>query len=138
MTEDQKPVAWMYVTNDEIWLSLDRESPDCLDCDSTETPLYAHPPAESSRVSELVWEPVEQTRSDADPSTEITGWEAETPFGTFYRIDMYFGSDAYGFSVCYDNDGIGDADSVDAARHVAQTDFTNRINSVIAAMKGDE
>ncbi len=61
--ERSEPVGWMVETRDEKWLSFERENPDAIGIEYTETPLYTttpEPVAEIERLREALWTPGEK------------------------------------------------------------------------------
>jgi hypothetical protein len=77
----------------------------------------------------LEWSDQETARCDEDPTLEITGYEADTPFGVLYHIEV--GAD--GFHVIYDYQGLAVFQSPDEAKAAAQADFEARVRSCLAA-----
>lgn len=67
-----------------------------------------------------------------DGTTEPDGWEADSGFGCHYSIEMYFGSDSFGWQVKFDYDVIGDADDPSVAKAIAQEDFERRAKAILA------
>ena len=94
--------------------------------------LAASPPAGAEvRVKPLVWEEITQARSDEDPTREPSGdYEAVTPVGTYY-IEMYFGTNSYGWDVSFNGDHVADRDDPDDAKAAAQADYERRILSAL-------
>jgi len=87
--------------------------------------------AEVVRVKPLVWEEITHARSDEDPTREPSGdYEAVTPVGTYY-IEMYFGTDSYGWDVSFNGDHVADRDDPDDAKAVALTHFNQIILSAL-------
>lgn len=85
------------------------------------------------KVKALEWHAVERARSDEDPRTEATGdHTATTPFGCYY-IEMYFGSDSYGWEASFNGIPIADKDDPEAAKAAAQQDYETRILSALAS-----
>jgi hypothetical protein len=82
-------------------------------------------PAPGVDVLPLNW--IETFIDRGDGSQDSSGWEAESGFGPFYTIEMYFGSDSYGWEVLFDSAPIGDFDDPDKAKAFAQTDFAKRV-----------
>lgn len=93
-------------------------------------PLTASAPAgDGGEVKLLEWEEQLTKRSDEDPSTEVTGYEAETAFGTFYTVEV----GAALFHVVYDYKGLGAFETEIAAKAAAQADYEQRIRSALYA-----
>lgn len=85
-----------------------------------------------NKVKPLEWRAIEVARTDADPMTEPTGdYEAQSQVGA-YSIEMYFGTDSYGWAV-YDRDDncIGDCDTPEGAMKAAQDHFNALILSAL-------
>jgi hypothetical protein len=94
-------------------------------------PLYAAQPASPLRGRDLDWQ---ETFSDrGDGSRDLAGWEANSGFGPWYDISIYFGD---GWRVTYDSIPIGDADSPERAKKIAQDDFANRVLYALSASAG--
>jgi hypothetical protein len=85
-------------------------------------------------VHALCWEDICEARSEADPSTEVTGWEAPTAFNTYYTIEQYFGSGRFGWEVKHDHENVGVFDDPDAAKFAAQADHARRVLSAIVGL----
>ena len=81
--------------------------------------------ATGDAVNGLEWRETFADRGDG--STELSGYEAETPFGTFYTIEIK----AFAFAVEYDLTVIGEANTPGEARRIAQRDFERRIRTAI-------
>jgi len=83
-------------------------------------------------VKALEWVEITQARSAEDPRHEPTGsYEATTPFG-IYSVEMYFGSDSYGWQVTFGiEETIADCDDPNNAKAAAQADFERRIISAL-------
>ena len=91
--------------------------------------------AEAAAETEPVaWLPVMVDRSREDPTPEETGeYETVCAVGVYY-IDMYFGSDSYGWRVTLNGaDDIADKDDPDAAKAAAQADYEQRIRSALVS-----
>ena len=84
------------------------------------------------KVKALEWEPVMTARSREDPTPEETGdCETVCAVGVYY-IEMYFGSDSYGWRVTLNGtDDIADKDDPEAAKAAAQADYEARILSAL-------
>jgi hypothetical protein len=76
-------------------------------------------------VNGLGW--METSVDRGDGSREFSGFEAETPFGTFYVIEIH--GDA--FTVEYDLTVIGEAGTPDEAKRIGQRDFEQRIRMAL-------
>ena len=87
------------------------------------------PAGDGGEVKLLEWEEQLTKRSDEDPSTEVTGYEAETAFGTFYTVEV----GAALFHVVYDYKGLGAFETEIAAKAAAQADYEQRIRSALYA-----
>ena len=72
------------------------------------------------RVKALEWVQVTSPREDGPPEP-IGEYVAETPFGSYY-IDMYFGTDSYGWSANFEASDIdgSDSDSPEKAKAAAR------------------
>jgi hypothetical protein len=79
-----------------------------------------------SAFKPLEWQETSADRGDG--SHELSGFEAETPFGTWYLIEIQ----ADCFTVEYDLEEIGRGDTPDIAKEIAQRDFDRRIQSALA------
>jgi hypothetical protein len=101
-------------------LALSRPSPAALDAGTVE-------------VKSLVWHETFVDRGDG--SKEVNGWEADSGFG-YYLIEMYMGSDSYGFELKFDCEVIADHDDPDQAKASAQSHFAKRIISALANGSG--
>ena len=78
------------------------------------------------RVKPLEWSETEIARGDGLHEHD-GGYEAITSIGT-YRIEMYFGSDSYGWEVTLATVGkVADCDDPDTAKAAAQADYESRI-----------
>lgn len=77
----------------------------------------------------LDWQETFTDRGDG--SKDLTGWEAETHFGTWYSVEQYFGSDSYAWHVKHDFDVVADCDDPDQAQAAAQADFEKRVRAVV-------
>lgn len=84
------------------------------------------------KVKTLEWEPVMTARSREDTTSEETGdCETVCAVGVYY-IEMYFGSDSYGWRVTLNGtDDIADKDDPEAAKTAAQADYEARILSAL-------
>jgi len=82
-------------------------------------------------IKPLEWEEVTSQREDGPPEP-IGEYVASTPFGSYY-IDMYFGSDSYGWSANFEASYVegSDKDNPDAAKDAAQRDYEARILSAL-------
>jgi hypothetical protein len=80
-----------------------------------------------SKIKPLEWKETLADRGDG--SHDLSGFEAETSFGTWYLIEI----EADCFSVEYDLNPVGRADSPDEAKAIAQHDFEQRIRRVLAS-----
>jgi len=76
-------------------------------------------------VRPLVW----GETFDGDGSQ--TGWEADSGFGSWYGISLYFGGDSYGWQVQHNCEVIADRDDPDQAKADAQAHFEK---AVLAAL----
>lgn len=94
-----------------------------------ETARAAHP-VPSQGVKLLDWQETYVDRGDG--SKEVNGWEADSGFGSWYEILMYFGSDSYGWQVRFDCDVIADHDDPERAKAAAQEHFASRVRAAIA------
>ena len=85
-------------------------------------------------VKPLEWDEITEQRSAEEPIHEHTGdYEAITPIGNYY-IEMYFGSDSYGWEVRLDSVGkVADCDDPDTAKAAAQADHESRILAALDA-----
>lgn len=94
--------------------------------------LSAASPFTGAVVKPLEWEPVLAARSKEDPTPEETGeYETVCAVGVYY-IEMYFGSDSYGWCVTLNGaDDIADKDDPDDAKAAAQADYEARIRSAL-------
>lgn len=86
-----------------------------------------------ARARALNWQETHIDRGDG--SSELSGWEADSGFGCWYSIEMYFASDSYGWSVKFDCELIADTDDPDTAKAAAQADFERRVRATLAADK---
>jgi len=78
-------------------------------------------------VRKLEWHEVTTARSAEDPTQEPTGdYEAVSPVGIYY-IQMYFGTDSYGWNVMLNHDDISDKDDPEDAKAAAQADYETRV-----------
>lgn len=87
------------------------------------------PAAGGLAVKALEWQETHTDRGDG--TSEATGWEAGSGFGSWYEIIQYFGSDSFGWQVRFDCDLIADKDDPEAAKAAAQSDFETRILSAL-------
>ncbi len=71
----------------------------------------------------LVWEETHTRRSNEDPATELTGFESETAFGTFYVIEV----GAALFHLRYDYTSLGEFDTEREAKAAGDVHNANRI-----------
>lgn len=81
-------------------------------------------------VRKLDWETTFEDRGDG--SSEEKGFEAEAPWGNWYRIEMYFASDSYGWQVEYDHTILGNFDDPDKAKDCAQDHFDKCVTAALA------
>jgi hypothetical protein len=87
--------------------------------------------APKPRVRKLEWHEVTTARSAEDPTQEPTGdYEALSPVGTYY-VQMYFGTDSYGWNVMLDHNDVADKDDPEDAKAAAQADYERRILSAL-------
>lgn len=93
--------------------------------------LSTQQPMGEVRVKALEWVEVTSTREDGPPEP-IGEYVAETPFGSYY-IDMYFGTDSYGWSANFEASDIdgSDSDSPEKAKAAAQADYERGILSAL-------
>lgn len=85
-------------------------------------------------IRPLDWQETFVDRGDG--SKDQSGWEADNGFNGWYSIEMYFGSDSYGWSVQFDTDVIGDFDDPDRAKAAAQKHFEQRISLALPSVLG--
>jgi len=94
----------------------------------------ARPPRRTDMIdSKAVARPLDwqETFVDrGDGSQEPSGWEADSGFG-WYSIQMYFGSDSYGWQVMFDCDVIADRDDPDGAKSDAQANFEEKVRACL-------
>jgi hypothetical protein len=84
-----------------------------------------------SEIRPLDWK---ETFTDCgDGSKDHAGWEADSGFGSWYSVDMYFGTDSYGWEVSFDCGIVGDFDDPEKAKAAAQADFEQRVRAALAA-----
>lgn len=81
------------------------------------------------KVKALEWVEEVYHRNDADPIGEVTGYSAETAFGTFYEIDLGVAN----FNVMYDFTSLGDFETEQEVKAAAQADYEKRILSALEA-----
>lgn len=81
----------------------------------------------SGKTKPLEWQENYTKRSDEDPSLEVTGFEAETAFGTFYTIEV----GAAWFHSVYDYRALGQFETERDAKAAAQADYETRIRSAL-------
>lgn len=86
-----------------------------------------------TQVRKLDWQETYADRGDG--GKDHTGWEAENGFGEYYTVEMYFGSDSYGWQVNFDYTMLGDFDDPERGKACAQADFERRI---LACLSQDE
>lgn len=80
-------------------------------------------------VKPLDWREVTSPREDGPP--EPTGdFDAISPIGTYY-IEMYFGSDSYGWEASLNGEPVADKDNPEDAKAAAQVDYEARIRSAL-------
>lgn len=98
------------------------------------SPERSTPPlsAGNDGVNGLGW--METSVDRGDGTSEFSGFEAETPFGTFYVIEIH--GDA--FTVEYDMTKIGEADTPDEAKRIGQRDFERRIRMALIPVEPQE
>jgi hypothetical protein len=83
------------------------------------------------RVRKLEWEEVTTARIAEDPTLEPTGdYEALSPVGIYY-VQMYFGTDSYGWNVMLDYNDVADKDDPEDAKAAAQADYERRVLSAL-------
>ena len=80
------------------------------------------------KAKALEWEEIHQRRSDADPTTEVVGYEAGIP-GLWWRIDV----EAADFSLVSPEYSYQTFGTLEAAKAAAQADFERRILSALEA-----
>lgn len=85
--------------------------------------------ASNGEVKRLEW--IETFVDRGDGGQDQSGFEADSCFG-WYSIEMYFGSDSYGWQVKFDCEVIADKDDPDDAKAAGQADFDRRIRSVVS------
>lgn len=93
--------------------------------------LSTQQPMGEVKVKALEWVEVTSPREDGPPEP-IGEYVAETPFGSYY-IDMYFGTDSYGWSANFEASDIdgSDSDSPEKAKAAAQADYERGILSAL-------
>lgn len=80
-------------------------------------------------IKPLEWQETCVDRGDG--SSEVSGWEADNGFGSWYAIVGYMGTDAYGWQVFFDCDEISDCEDPEKAKALAQTHFEARIRGAM-------
>lgn len=87
-------------------------------------------------VKPLDWQTTYVDRGDGQK--EESGWEADNGFNQWYSVEMYFGTDSYGWQVKFDCDVIADHDDPERAKAAAQEHFASRILSRLTPSIGAE
>lgn len=94
-------------------------------------PAASPAPLEGVRVKPLEWDETFQDRGDG--SSELSGWEAETPgFSVFYTVEI----EVSGFALRRQDLNVtelGTFTDPDEAKAAAQADFDQRIRSALAS-----
>ena len=94
------------------------------------TPSKTAGEREIPKARPLEW--LETFTDRGDGSKDQTGWEADSGFGSWYGVDLYFASDSYAWQVKFDCDVIGDSDDPDAAKAIAQKHLQDRIDAALS------
>lgn len=77
----------------------------------------------------LEWEEVLTPRGDGQ--SDVTGWEADCGFESWYEVEMGFGSDSYCWSTYFNCKFIQAFDDPEQAKACAQADFERRVASSV-------
>lgn len=88
---------------------------------------------EKVRVKPLDWQETFVDRGDG--GSDLSGWEANNGFDSWYNIEQYFASDSYGWTIYFDYKLIADCDDPEVAKEQAQQHFSAVI---LAALQREE